>query len=62
MNTQLLWFLGLAVIALTQALVLALKLRKNNPGKYGERIASLETEVKNIKDDIKEIKRKLNRK
>lgn len=61
MDTQLLWFLGLAVIALTQALVLALKLKKNNPGKYGERIAKLETEVKNIKEDIKEIKDKLNR-
>lgn len=59
MDTQLLWFLGLAVIALTQALVLALKLKKNNPGKHGERIAKLEEAVENIKDDIKEIKGKL---
>lgn len=68
MNSGLLWFLGLAIIALTQALVLAMKLnqakasKRNNPGKYGERIAMLETEVKNIKEDIKEINRKLDRK
>lgn len=65
MNSQLLWFLGIAIIALTQALVLVLRLsqgKKNNPSKYGERIASLETDVENIKDDIKEIRRKLNRK
>ncbi|GAG89444.1 unnamed protein product [marine sediment metagenome] len=36
--------------------------KPNNPGKYGERIASLETDVENIKEDIREIKRKLNRK
>ena len=59
MNAQLLWFLGLAVIALTQALVLVLKLsqgKKNNPGNYGVKIGKLETEVENIKEDIKEIK------
>ena len=65
MNTGLLWFLGLAIIALTQALVLVLRLsqgKKNNPGKYGERIATLEEAVENIKEDIRKIEDKLNRK
>lgn len=35
---------------------------KKNPGKYGERIAKLEEAVDNIKQDIIEINRKLNRK
>ena len=56
------WFVALIILALAQALVLALRMKKNNPGTYGERIASLETEVKNMKEDIKEIKEKLNRK
>ncbi len=34
----------------------------NNPGGYGERIASLETDMKNVKDDIKEIKEELSKK
>ena len=73
MNSGLLWFLGLAIIALTQALVLVLKLnqgranRKTKPLKpenpsHGERIATLEEAVENIKEDITEIKDKLNRK
>jgi len=36
--------------------------RKDNPGNYGERISSLETDVKNIKESIKEIKGELSRK
>ena len=66
MDTQLLWFLGLAVIALTQALVLVLRLsqgrinkKNNNPGNYGIKIAKLETKVENIEGDIREIKEKL---
>ena len=34
----------------------------NNPGGYGERIASLETNMKNVKEDIKEIKEELGKK
>ena len=40
----------------------AKKLFSNNPKGYGERIATLETNMKNVKEDIKEIKAKLNRK
>ena len=36
--------------------------RNNNPGNYGVKIGKLETEVENIKEDIREIKRRLNRK
>ncbi len=64
MENGLAWFLALAVISLTQAMVLVLKIsqkraeKKNgNPGKYGERIKGNETEIKNIKEDIIEIKR-----
>lgn len=39
----------------------AKKLFSNNPKGFGERIASLETDMKNVKEDIKEINRKLNR-
>jgi len=37
------------------------KKKADNPG-YGERIATLEEAVENIKEDIKEINRKLNKK
>jgi len=64
-NTQLLWFLGLVIIALTQALVLVLRLsqgranRKNEPPasedsenpSHGERIASLETKVEGLEEN-----------
>ena len=41
--------------------------RDNNPSKlenpsHGERLMGLETDVENIKEDIREIKRRLNRK
>jgi hypothetical protein len=48
MDNQILWLLGLTILSLVQALVLVLRLsqgranKKNNPGKYGERIATLE--------------------
>lgn len=65
MNGQIAWLVILTILTLAQALVLTLRLvgnnRRNNPGKYGERIASLETDVKNIKEDIKEINRKLDK-
>ena len=35
---------------------------KNNPGNHGERIKGLEVKVENIEEDIREIKKKLNRK
>ena len=33
-----------------------------NPGNYGERIATLEEAVQNIKDDVEKIQEKLNKK
>jgi len=35
--------------------------KPNNPGNYGERIAGLETDMKNVKEDIREIKGKLDK-
>lgn len=61
MEDGVMWFLGLAVICLSQAIVIALKIgqrrdsRKvvsgdeSNPG-YGERIKGVETEMKNLKE------------
>lgn len=63
MEGQTLWFLGLIILSLAQALVLALRLsqgKKSNPGNYGERIGKLETRAKNIEEDIGRIKDKLN--
>ena len=66
MNGQIAWLVILTILTLAQALVLTLRLagnsKKNNPGNYGERISSLETDVKNIKENIKEIKEELSRK
>ena len=63
MDGKLILILAVSVVTLANALVLALKMKadkkNNNPGNHGERIAQLETEVKNIKEDIKEIKDKL---
>ncbi|MCK4852242.1 MAG: hypothetical protein KAS86_03920 [Candidatus Omnitrophica bacterium] len=65
MENGLIWFLGLAIISLTQALVLILKFtasrsekksvpviseESDNPG-YGERIGQSETEIKNMKEN-----------
>ena len=36
--------------------------KPDNPGNYGVKIAKLETKVENIEEDIREIKRKLNKK
>jgi len=65
MNGQVLpiiWLLVVTVMALVNAIGLLVKAKKNNPGNYGERISSLETDVKNIKENIKEIKAELSRK
>jgi len=65
MNGQafpIIWLLVLTVMALVNAVAFLVKAKKNNPGNYGERISSLETDVKNIKENIKEIKAELSRK
>lgn len=65
MNGQVLpiiWLLVVTVMALVNAIGLLVKAKKNNPGNYGERIKELETKVKYIERDIKEIKEKLDRK
>lgn len=36
--------------------------KQSNPGNYGERIARLEARVKNIEEDIREIKRRMEKK
>lgn len=65
----LVWLLGLSILSLVQALVLVLRLsqgrtrkksdqKPENPN-HGERIATLEEAVENIKEDITEIKEKL---
>lgn len=38
----------------------AWKRRNGNPGNFGERFVKIETEIKDMKEDIKLIKRKLN--
>lgn len=67
----LVWLLALSILSLVQALVLVLRLSQGRPNKknrkpdnpgYGERIATLEEAVQNIKDDIEKIQEKLNRK
>lgn len=35
------------------------KLKPDNPGKYGERIARLEEGMNNVKEDIRDIRRKM---
>lgn len=65
MNGQalpIIWLLVVTVMALVNTIGLLLKAKKNNPGNHGERISSLETDMKNVKEDIKEIKEKLDRK
>lgn len=51
----------IAVLAFDKVSKLKLFKNSNNPG-YGERIAGLETDMKNVKEDIIEIKVKLNKK
>ena len=65
MNGQVLpiiWLLVLTIMALVNAIGFLVKAKKNNPGNYEGRISSLETDMKNVKEDIKEIKEKLDRK
>ena len=61
-------YLWLVVITLAQVVLVGMKIiekrnnKKSNPGnphKYGERIATLEEAVGNIKDDIEKIDEKL---
>jgi len=59
---QVLWLLALTILALVNVLALIVKSKKSNPSNYGERIASLETDMKNVKDNIKEIKKGLSKK
>jgi len=65
-NTQLIWLLGLTILSLVQAIVLILRMSQernnkkkipNNPSppvdyhNHGERIATLEEAVENVKDN-----------
>lgn len=59
---QVLWLLALTILALVNVLALIIKAKKSNPGNYGERIATLEEAVDTLKEDMTEIKRKLNKK
>ncbi len=54
-------FIGivLAIVAYDKARG-AWKKKNGNPGNYGERIASLETSMEGVEEDIKAIKDKLN--
>ncbi|MCK4648686.1 hypothetical protein KAT51_04095 [bacterium] len=71
MEADVLKYGWLIILSLAQIIFVWMKMaeRRNhkkpenpdNPG-YGERIATLEEAVDNIKEDITEIKRKLNRK
>lgn len=68
MDSGLLWFLGLAIISLTQALVLVLKLNQRRINKkprdpenpsHGERLATLEEAVETIKERLDKIEARL---
>jgi len=52
----------IGILVMAYAIEKAKKLFSNNPKGHGERIAKLETEIDNIKEDINEIKKKLNKK
>ena len=69
MESEILKYLWLIVLTLVQIIYIWMKIaerrngkKENNPGNYGVKIGKLETEVENIKEDIREIKRRLNRK
>jgi len=59
-DQQILQWIIIGITVAFVALEKASKLLKSNPGKYGERIATLEEAVKTIKEDIDHINRKLN--
>jgi len=62
MTEQITQWILIGVLIAFQAFEKAKKLFKNssnNPGNHGERIASLETDMKNVKEDIAEIKKLL---
>ena len=64
MDPKLVWFAFLIIMSLVQTILLLVKLKTSkandtpqnsgksgNPGNYGERISSLETDVKGMKDN-----------
>lgn len=59
MEPKLIWILILTVATLANGIVTLIK-KKNNPGNYGERIATLEEAVRDLKEDIKRIEGKVN--
>jgi len=63
MNGQILWLFMLIIMTLAQVILLIVRSaqrKRNNPGNYGERIATLEAKINNVEKDIEEIKKKLN--
>jgi len=56
---KLIWIFCLTIATLANGIVTLIK-RKNNPGNYGERIATLEEAVKELKEDVKWIRDKIN--
>ena len=66
MEAEVLKYGWLIILSLAQIIFVWMKMaekrngkKNNNPGNYGVKIGKLETEVENIKEDIKEIKEKL---
>lgn len=55
-------WIAIGIVVAFIALEKAKKLFSNNPKGHGERIATLEQAVKDIREDIREIKRKQNKK
>ena len=70
MTEQTIQWLAIGIVILGQAVLVALRIiekkngkrNSNNPGNHGERIMALETDMKNVKEDIKEIRDTLKKK
>jgi len=60
MDPKLLWLVFLIILSLVQIVFLLVKTRKNNPGKYGERISALEKGQREIERRLEKIEGKLN--
>ena len=60
MDQQALQWIIIGITVAFIAIEKASKLFKNNPGKYGERIATLEEAVRTIKEDVDRIEKKVN--